>query len=81
MQRLKIHPRDKTRNKAVLSRASRLYQESLGESRTLIGDQIDLFHSILDRQSPNEIEAACVEFTQIMDSIENHEFDNEELHD
>lgn len=81
MKRIKIHPRDQTRNKAILGRASRLYQEALGKNRALIGNHIDMFSTILDRQRPEEIDEACARFTELMDSLELNNLHSEEEYD
>jgi molecular chaperone HscC len=67
---LKQHPRDSDANKAAMARANRCYEESLGEQRAFIGDQIREFESVLDRQDPRDIEYARTKLTQVLDRFE-----------
>lgn len=71
LKELKIHPRDLSRNKAILDRAERLYEEYLGEERDYIGNQISIFQAILDKQNDDDIEEACARFVEILDEIES----------
>jgi molecular chaperone HscC len=71
LEKLKIHPRDQSLNKAVLCRAERLYEEMLGDTRDYIGDQITMFQTLLDSQNPEEIDNACKKFIELLDTIEN----------
>ncbi len=75
LRNLKIHPRDQSRNKAVLSRAERLYEENLGDKRRFLGEQILIFQTILDRQKADEIEKACGKLTEILDSLDRYQLD------
>jgi molecular chaperone HscC len=74
LAKLKIHPRDQSRNKVVINRASRIYEELLGEPREYIGDQISQFTAVLERQDSREIEIACQNFMELLDDIENDPF-------
>ncbi|HEY0599352.1 MAG TPA: molecular chaperone HscC [Brevundimonas sp.] len=67
---LKQHPRDSDANKAAMSRANRCYEESLGDQRAFIADQIREFESVLDRQDPRDIEHARNRLTQVLDRFE-----------
>jgi molecular chaperone HscC len=53
---LKIHPRDQAENRAALSRAERLFEESLGATRARIGTWLDDFTAALDSQDTKRIE-------------------------
>lgn len=55
LQQLKVHPRDQAENQAVLARAQRLYEERLGEERSIIGTGITDFLQLMERQDPKEI--------------------------
>ena len=67
---LKQHPRDTDANKTVLARANRCFEESLGEQRAYIADQIRAFEGVLERQDPREIEHGRTQLTQVLDRFE-----------
>jgi molecular chaperone HscC len=67
---LKIHPRDQTENKVALARAARLYEERLGDERHQIGQRIDRFRVIIDRQDPKEIAEFRSGFLRWLDGID-----------
>jgi len=67
---LKIHPREKDENRLLLARAGRLYEEFLGEMRTIIDRQTILFEAVLDKQDLFLIEEAAKEFSAFLDEIE-----------
>lgn len=56
MQALKIHPREDSRNRFVLKRAERVYQELPTMLRDELSNAIDLFENALDRQEAEDIE-------------------------
>lgn len=56
MHALKIHPREDSRNRFVLKRAERVYQELPTMLRDELSNAIDLFENALDRQEPEDIE-------------------------
>lgn len=70
LEKLKIHPRDKEENRAVLSRAERLYEESLGEIRQFIGEEISLFVGALDTQDSHLIAEANKRLTKVLQNLE-----------
>lgn len=67
---LKIHPREQTENRTLLARLERLYEQSLGDMRTEIGQQLSIFVSILERQNPGEIKEAHRTLIAYCDHIE-----------
>jgi molecular chaperone HscC len=67
---LKIHPRDQQKNRLLLARAERLYEESLGETREHIGYQARVFEAVLNKQDPHMIENASAAFAAFLDDIE-----------
>lgn len=71
---LKIHPRDQQENQAIISRAERLYQEFLGEKRSIIGESLVQFQHILAGQESKAIKTARDSFTKLMDEMENDPF-------
>ncbi len=74
LDKLKIHPRDKSENHAILARAERLYEERLGDVRAVIGEQIGLFEAVLDGQRPDDIEAVRARLKELLDKIEGEAF-------
>lgn len=72
---LKIHPAEEAKNKALLSRLERLYEESVGERRKLVGELLGSFRAVIDRQDPREIEKACETMASHLAAIENSVFD------
>ena len=74
LEKLKIHPRDKEENRAVLSRAERLYEENLGEIRQLIGEEISLFVGALDTQDNHLIAEANKRLTNVLQNLEGDSY-------
>ena len=70
---LKIHPRDQEKNKELLFRGERMYEEFTGEDRQIIGNAIMQFESVLDKQDSILIEQARDEFKRVLDEIEDEE--------
>jgi molecular chaperone HscC len=68
---LKIHPRDQEENLVVLERANRIYEQALGEDRTIVGNWIDQFNSILERQEPNAINLARAQLIQCIKAFDS----------
>jgi molecular chaperone HscC len=67
---LKIHPRDQMVNRTLLARASRVYEQSLGEQREVVQHYAARFEAALERQDPAAIEAAARELTELVARIE-----------
>ncbi|MFC7378608.1 Hsp70 family protein [Brevundimonas sp. GCM10030266] len=67
---LKQHPRDADANKAVMARANRCYEESLGNDRQFIAGEIQLFEGALERQDPRDIEQARTRLSEVLDRFE-----------
>ena len=55
LEKIKIHPLDTMDNVLLLAKAERLYEESLGEVREIIGCLINKFKSILSSQEQDKI--------------------------
>ncbi len=66
MAKLKIHPRDDMKMRALVARAARLYEERLGDTRAVIGRALGQLTAALDRQEPEEIEAAGNACSQLL---------------
>jgi molecular chaperone HscC len=66
---LKIHPRDKQENLAVIARAERLYTEYLAERERLQVGLVE-FRRVLESQDEREIARAREEFSAMLNAIE-----------
>jgi molecular chaperone HscC len=71
---LKVHPRDQEPNRAALARASRAYEQFLGDKREAIGEVIRQFEAVLERQDPREVEVARRGLHAFLDEIEGQRF-------
>ncbi|MBI5275468.1 MAG: molecular chaperone HscC [Burkholderiales bacterium] len=71
---LKIHPRQLAENRAIVERADRVYQESLGDRREAVGRLISRFLLTLDRQDPHECREARAAMQRILDDIDNETY-------
>lgn len=67
---LKVHPRDLDINLALLARADRLYQESLGDIRTQISERCRVFEAVLNKQNDKNIKLIRKQFKEFLDSLE-----------
>ncbi|SFM21606.1 molecular chaperone HscC [Marinobacter zhejiangensis] len=71
LSKLKVHPRDGEENRVLMARAERLYESSLGDQREHIGDLLNKFESILDRQDPLEIAKYRARFEELLNQLES----------
>ena len=67
---LKVHPRDQAENVALLARAERLYEISLGRQREFIGQCLGVFKAELESQDTHRIAHARKEFEARLAHIE-----------
>jgi molecular chaperone HscC len=67
---LKIHPREQIEIRSLLSRAERIYEESLGEIRELLSNEIVKFEHIIERQDPRDTEKSKKAFNNLLNKIE-----------
>lgn len=67
---IKIHPRERAKNRYLLARAERLYEEALGDKREFISMLTEHFEKILERQNEEEIKEAAENFKNQLDDIE-----------
>lgn len=75
MQKLKIHPRDKTANRFVLKRAKRLFQELPIYLREQLDMYMDTFEMALESQNPQEIDEVRQQL-EIFFSVHDTQDDN-----
>jgi molecular chaperone HscC len=71
---LKVHPRDSEANRATLARAERCWEDSLAETREMVGQWINQFSSALATQDPRIAERAREELSAALDTLEGHSF-------
>ena len=67
---LKIPPREQEKNKVLLLRGERLYEETTGELREQLEMVTQQFERILDRPDPLKIEEARKDYEEALDWIE-----------
>lgn len=82
LEKIKMHPRDAMEVRTLLARSDRLYQQSRGEVRDWLAQQILQFEQVLDTQNHRVIAPAQVKFLQILDSFDqdsrtHSDFDNQ----
>ncbi len=70
LAKLKLHPREQEENKLLLLRGNRMYEEAVGDLRTLIEQNMNIFEAILDKQRREEIEQARKDFKKFLDSVD-----------
>ena len=70
---LKIPPREQEKNKLLLFRSERMYEESVGDARKQLDYIITKFESALKTQDPIKIENAREVFKEELDYIEEEQ--------
>jgi molecular chaperone HscC len=70
LRQLKLHPRDEQDNRYLIERAKRLYEDRLGEERSMIQGWLSRFEAVLDTQDPRLIRESREAFRQALDSID-----------
>ena len=70
MAKLKIHPRDDLKARALVARATRLFEERLGDTRAVIGRALGVLNAALERQEPEEIETASSALAALLDQFD-----------
>jgi len=75
MEGLKKHPRDETVNRFLLRRSERLYRELSIDARTILGEMLDAFEYLLNKQSSEEELAGMRE--QLMEFLRLHDPEGE----
>jgi molecular chaperone HscC len=68
---LKIHPRDQIENRALVTRADRLYEQALGDLRHYLADCTARFQAALDTQDPVTVRRVRSEFKALLDQVES----------
>lgn len=71
MENLKVLPWEDEQNIAILEKAKRLYQESIGEQRKKILDLTSLFEAALAKQIPEQIREMREKLERIFDDYDS----------
>lgn len=71
LQKLKIHPRDKEKNRLLLARGDRIFEENTGEVRKYVGQFLGEFTAALNTQDDRTIEKSYVRTSELFDIIDN----------
>lgn len=67
---MKIAPRERSENRALLARAERLHEEVLGAARQAVAQAILAFEAVLQIQRPEAIEEQRRSLSQLLDRID-----------
>jgi molecular chaperone HscC len=78
LDKLKVHPRDKEENKAILLRAERLYEETVGNVRENIYMRAQYFEELLAMQDEYRTKRWSTQFVKYLDYIESYVMRNDE---
>jgi molecular chaperone HscC len=71
LEKLKIHPREKAENTAIISRFERAFENTLGDTRQMIGQNLAEFKAILDKQNETDIKVAREGASEWLEHIES----------
>ncbi|WP_287775522.1 molecular chaperone HscC [Janthinobacterium sp.] len=71
---LKIHPREQLENRTLVTRADRLYEQSLGDVRQYLAAHTANFQAALETQDPTLIRQARTAFSAVLKEIESDSF-------
>lgn len=72
LEKLKIHPREKEENKALMARAERLYCETTGAMREDVEHRTNYFNHLLANQNPYRIQRGRKQFEHFLSYIESY---------
>ena len=71
LQKIKIHPREQEKNRLLLERGDRLYEENTGEIRKYLDKILADFSVALNAQDLRTIEKAYTRTSELLDIVEN----------
>ncbi|AQR71283.1 molecular chaperone HscC [Janthinobacterium sp. LM6] len=71
---LKIHPREQIENRTLVTRADRLYEQSLGDVRQYLAAHTANFQAALETQDPNTIRKARQALDEVLRQVESESF-------
>ena len=66
LESIKQHPREQLVNRQLVAEANAYYEQSLGDQRQFIADQLYRFEHILDTQDARQIAAGRKEFEALL---------------
>ena len=72
LAQLKVHPRDMAENHALIARAERVFEETLGDLRQDVGMRLDAFRGVLESQNPEHIAEAREQLTRFLDGVDRN---------
>lgn len=70
LAKLKMHPRDSQKVRLLMSRADKLYEQSLGEVREELEVHMRYFESVIESQDMQQVDMACEDFSELLDALE-----------
>ncbi len=70
IRNLKIHPRDREEIRLLIAKAERLYEQSLGEERSVIENSIREFEDLLNLQDEKVVKEATEKFRKMISNLE-----------
>lgn len=73
LENIKIHPRENAKNRYLVAKGERLYEETLSDLRMKIAQALEHFEAVLDRQNPEEIKSESEKFEIFLNRIEDWE--------
>ena len=71
---LKIHPREQMENRTLVTRADRLYEQSLGDVRQFLAEHTAQFQAALETQDLSVIRKARLSFEKVLHDVESESF-------
>lgn len=72
LAQLKVHPRDMAENHALIARAERVFEETLGDLRQDVGMRLDAFRGVLESQNPEHIAEAREQLMRFLDGVDRN---------
>ncbi len=81
LESLKIPPREQEGNKLLLAEGNRMYEESVGRTRSLIEHEMNLFEAALDTQEKKKYEPAARRMREFLDMLKKRQETGEDLED
>lgn len=76
LETIKLHPREQSENRALISRAERLFAENLGEAREHIKNGLGQFMQIISTDQSGDLDPARKEFSAFLNNFERFRFDS-----
>ncbi len=74
LSNLKIHPRDQMENRTLIAHADRVYEQSLGDVRQFLAQQIATFQAVLESQNLDLIRHERSKLKEVLQQIESESF-------